>query len=98
MSRVLPQPYVSAALFAAWLLLTNSIAPGPGSRSAIPAGDRKIPDPIVIPTTIVMAPKSPRRLGSASCPAGVADMRLWYSGTRRSASARGSSIATPASR
>src|SRR5688572_17446958 len=76
---------------------TASMAPGPGSRSAMPAGDRKIPDPMVIPTTIVMAPKSPRRLGSASFPGGAADMRLWYSRTRRGArhAARGIRRAAP---
>jgi hypothetical protein len=46
----------------------------------MPAGDRKIPDPMVIPMTIVTALHRPRLLGSPSLrpslPAGVADMRL----------------------
>src|SRR5574338_1453069 len=65
---------------------TSSIGPGPGSRPAIPAGDRKIPDPIVMPTTIITALRSPRRRGSPSFAVGVADMRLWYCGTQPRAS------------
>src|SRR6188508_131347 len=65
---------------------TASIAPGPGNRFAIPAGERKISDPIVIPTTMVTALQRPRRLGSASTGALEADMRLWYSRIRRGAS------------
>jgi hypothetical protein len=37
---------------------------GPGILSAIPAGDRKIPDPIVDPTTTAMALHKPMRRGS----------------------------------
>src|SRR5215207_6848899 len=62
---------------------TASMAPGPGNLFAMPAGDRKIPDPMVIPTTIETALHSPRRLGSpldgSSLPAGEGDMSLWYS-------------------
>src|SRR5689334_7752708 len=64
---------------------TDSIAPGPGSRFAIPAGDRKIPDPIVMPTTTVIAPNRPRRRGRLSFPVEVAGIRLWYTGTHRGA-------------
>src|SRR6185503_13518510 len=65
---------------------TASIAPGPGKRFAMPAGERKIPDPIVIPMTMVTALQRPRRLGSASTGALEADMRLWYSRIGRGAS------------
>src|SRR3954464_998920 len=61
---------------------TASIAPGPGRRFAIPAGDREISDPMGIPMTIVTALQSPRRLGSPSLPAvpaGEGGIYLWYS-------------------
>src|SRR4051794_20069216 len=38
---------------------------GPGNLSAIPAGDRKIPDPIVDPTRTATALHIPRRRGRA---------------------------------
>ena len=38
---------------------------GPGSLSAIPAGDRKIPEPIVVPTRTAMALHSPKRRGNS---------------------------------
>jgi hypothetical protein len=37
---------------------------GPGIRSAIPAGDRKIPEPMVDPTTTAIALQRPIRRGS----------------------------------
>jgi len=37
--------------------------PGPGILSAIPAGDRKMPEPIVEPTTTAVALQRPIRLG-----------------------------------
>jgi hypothetical protein len=36
---------------------------GPGIRSAMPAGDRKMPDPIVDPTTTAVALQTPIRRG-----------------------------------
>jgi hypothetical protein len=36
---------------------------GPGTRSAIPAGDLKIPDPIADPTTTAIALHKPSRRG-----------------------------------
>src|SRR5256885_16442672 len=38
---------------------------GPGSLSAMPAGDRKIPDPMVEPTRTATALQRPSRRGSA---------------------------------
>ena len=65
---------------------TASMAPGPGSLLAIPAGDRNIPDPMVMPTTTVIAPNRPRRRGRLSFPVAVAGMCLWYTGTHLGAS------------
>ena len=50
---------------------------GPGSLSAMPAGDRKMPEPIVVPTRTAIALQSPKRRGRAvatpeSGPASVA--------------------------
>ena len=47
-----------------------NIGPGPGSRSAMPAGDRKIPEPIVEPITTAIALQSPMRRWSDGTAAG----------------------------
>jgi hypothetical protein len=52
----------------------------------MPAGDRNIPDPMVMPTTTVIAPNKPRRLGRLSFPVEMAGMCLWYTGTHLGAS------------
>src|SRR5579863_1796482 len=44
---------------------TASMGPGPGNRVAIPAGERKIPDPIVEPTSTATALHRPSRRTSA---------------------------------
>ena len=41
------------------------IGSGPGSRSAMRAGVRKMPEPMTEPTTIAVAERSPTRRGSA---------------------------------
>ena len=38
---------------------------GPGSLSAIPAGDRKMPEPIVVPTRTAIALHRPNRRGNS---------------------------------
>src|SRR5690554_6204357 len=42
-----------------------SIGSGPGRRSAMTAGDRKIPEPMVVPTRTAMALHSPSWRGSS---------------------------------
>jgi hypothetical protein len=54
---------------------------GPGSFLAIPAGVRKIPDPIVMPMTTATALHRPSRRGSAS--AGVLDSLIDWAEVRR---------------
>src|SRR3954471_22544777 len=44
---------------------TVSRGSGPGKRVAILAGDRKMPEPIVVPMTTATALHKPRRRGSA---------------------------------
>src|ERR1700723_946477 len=44
---------------------TASMGPGPGNRAAMPAGDRKIPEPMVDPTSTATALQRPRRRTSA---------------------------------
>ena len=44
---------------------TESRGSGPGSRSVMLAGERKIPEPIVVPMTTATALHSPNRRGSA---------------------------------
>src|ERR1700689_2966513 len=44
---------------------TASMGPGPGNRAAMPAGDRKIPDPMVDPTSTATALQSPSRRNRA---------------------------------
>jgi hypothetical protein len=46
-----------------------------------------MPDPIVIPTTTVIAPNRPRLRGRPPFPVGVPDMCLWYSTKHLGASA-----------
>lgn len=48
-----------------------------------------MPDPIVMPTTTVIAPKRPRRRGRPSLAVALADMRLWYCATHLGASRDG---------
>ena len=55
-----------------------SIGTGPGSLSAMPAGDRKIPEPTVEPMTTAMALQRPMRRSRPEV--GVADMRRSYAG------------------
>jgi hypothetical protein len=52
----------------------------------MPAGERKIPEPIVMPTTMATALHNPRLLGRPPLSLGEADMRQWYSQDARGAS------------
>ena len=45
---------------------TPNSGSGPGSRRAIPAGVRKMPEPIVMPMTTAIALHSPSRRGSSA--------------------------------
>ena len=49
------------------------ISPGFGTFCAIPAGERKMPDPIVMPTTSATELHNPSVRGSLSSPVSMAD-------------------------
>ena len=55
---------------------TESSGTGPGSRSVMLAGERKMPEPIVVPMTTATALQSPNRRGSADGGSTVVESRM----------------------
>ena len=55
---------------------TESNGNGPGNRFVILAGDRKIPEPMVVPMTTAMALQRPSRRGSAEGGSTVVGSRM----------------------
>lgn len=67
------------------MIQTVSSGAGPGNRLAMLAGERKIPEPIVVPMTTATALQSPSRRGSADggSTGGGGDSRMRQNATIR---------------